>query len=1176
MRGALLFAALMVAGAAHAQEDDRGYIVAFLEDSLSDAGRQITITGFTGALSSRATMETLTIADDAGVWLTVSGVTLDWSRSSLLSGALEVSELSADSIELLRVPDTSDDSLPSPEASGFSLPTLPVTIDIQQLAIDRIVLGPDVLGQSVEGSLAAKLGLADGAGQAELDLIRSGDGPAGEIVLDASYDNTTRQLGIALTAAEDARGIVAELLGIPGAPATSFRLEGQGPLEAFEADIALATDGEDRLAGTVGLSGAVDGDYQLLADLRGNLAPLLVPDMIDFFGTDVGLTLDAVRSASGRMTLNRFAVTARALQAEGSGIIAADGLPETISLTGRLASPDGEPVLLPFGDVPTRLDEAEFSFASKLSDGEDWSSDFTLRGLHRPDFVAETLTVKGSGRLGRTSAGNSVDGTVLFNALGLRPTDPGLATALGQTVAGGLSFNFMGGSGAVSLSDIRLEGADYDARGALQIEGLETGLRTSGTLEVTATDLSRFGLLAGRPIAGSGTVNVTGTVGGLSGLLDGVLQISANDLGIGVEQIDRFLLGTSKATLSVLRDETGTTIRSLDVTAGTLVAAASGRISSTGSDLAASLDLSDLSAFGPGFGGLASLDARFSGTPELGSLSFSGLTEGLRTGNASADLLLAGQSRVSGDLALLDGTVQVNAANLTNPQFSIAATGELAAAARRVMIDARLNNLGLLVPDVQGPLTISGQATDDGAGYLLDLSGRGPGQVDGKVSGRLSPDLSSADLSISGSGQAALANLILSPRAVEGSVRYDLRLLGPLRTTSLAGRVTLASGRLTDPGLGFALEGIEALAVLGSGQAQVSATSRLSSGGLLRIDGPIGLAPPFQSDLRVALDRVRLTDPELYEAQINGSIAAVGPLAGGASVSGALTLSEAEIRVPESGFDSAGSLLDIRHLNEPPDVRQTRDRAGLLDGPGGSGGRGSDSRAPFRLDLTISAPSRIFLRGRGIDAELGGQIRLLGTSDAIIPSGAFSLIRGRLDILGKRLVLSEADLQLEGSFVPVVRIAASTESDDIVSFIRIEGRADDPEVSFTSVPDLPQEEVLARLLFGHGLANLSAIQAAKLANAVAVLAGRGGEGVISRLRQGFGLDDLDVATAADGTTALTAGKYITENLYTEIEIEQGGKSRINLNLDLRKGVTVKGRVGDDGETGIGIYFERDY
>ena len=83
-------------------------------------------------------------------------------------------------------------------------------------------------------------------------------------------------------------------------------------------------------------------------------------------------------------------------------------------------------------------------------------------------------------------------------------------------------------------------------------------------------------------------------------------------------------------------------------------------------------------------------------------------------------------------------------------------------------------------------------------------------------------------------------------------------------------------------------------------------------------------------------------------------------------------------------------------------------------------------------------------------------------------------------------------------------------------------------------------------------------------------------GLVGNLRRTFGLDDLDVTTAEDGSTALKAGKYISENVYTEIEVDQDGKSQINLNLDLRDGVTVKGRVDADGETGIGVFLEKDY
>ena len=67
--------ALVWPGALLAQDAtrDRGILQAFIEDNLSDAGRVVQIDGFAGALSSRATVERLTIADDQGVWLVLEG-----------------------------------------------------------------------------------------------------------------------------------------------------------------------------------------------------------------------------------------------------------------------------------------------------------------------------------------------------------------------------------------------------------------------------------------------------------------------------------------------------------------------------------------------------------------------------------------------------------------------------------------------------------------------------------------------------------------------------------------------------------------------------------------------------------------------------------------------------------------------------------------------------------------------------------------------------------------------------------------------------------------------------------------------------------------------------------------------------------------------------------------------
>ena len=487
-------------------------------------------------------------------------------------------------------------------------------------------------------------------------------------------------------------------------------------------------------------------------------------------------------------------------------------------------------------------------------------------------------------------------------------------------------------------------------------------------------------------------------------------------------------------------------------------------------------------------------------------------------------------------------------------------------------LQARLADLGQLFPQFPGVLTATGRAVPSGDGYQIDLIAKGPGAINASVRGRMAGDFASADLAIAGTATAALANKLAAPRSLSGPVRFDLRLLGPLSLASLNGPVTISGGRLADPAQNFAVQDISGSAQLAGGQAQVAGRAAVSTGGQIVFSGSVGLDAPYMADMSVTLQSVVLRDPDLYTTVVNGALTFKGPSRGGALIAGSVSLGRTELRIPSTGLGADGDLPGLEHVHEPADVRATRLRAGLLAaaGAGGSGGAG------YALNLQISAPNQVFIRGRGLDGELGGSLTLRGTTDAIAPTGAFNLIRGRLDILGRRLDLSEALLQLQGALVPYVRILASVESDGITASVLIEGPANDPLVTFTSSPDLPQEEVIARLLFDRGLENLTAFQAIQLAGAVATLAGRGGEGVIGNLRRKAGLDNLDVKTDAVGNTAVTLGKYLSDKVYTEVTVDQGGKSAISLNLDIASHITLKGHVDSDGQTGIGVFLQKDY
>jgi translocation and assembly module TamB len=1264
--------ALILLPVAAVAQDDRSYLTAFLEDNLSDVGRQVIITGFAGALSSSATIQQMTIADSEGVWLTLTDVALDWNRSALLSGNLSVNALTAGTITIARAPIADPDALPSPEAAPFVLPDLPVSVDIGRIAATKIILGQDVLGQPVEGSLDASMVLANGEGQAALTLQRT-DGTIGKIDLSASYANATRNLVLDLTAEESSGGLAATMLGLPGAPAVLLRVDGAGAIDDYTADIALQTDGQDRLSGTVTLQGATDGAQRFAADISGNLAPLFVPAYAAFFGDTIALQATGTRSPTGQLTLPDFTLQTRALALNGSIALAADGLPQTVDVKGTIALPDASPVLLPLTTAQeTRITRADLALQFDATQSPDWKGSFVIDALDRPDMKIAQLTLDGKGRIARDATGQNINANFTYAATGLAPTDASLAQALGDAITGTLRMGWASADGVLNLPFIALNGAEYGLTGSAKIDGLTTGLAASGAATLRADDLSRFAVLAGQPIAGAGAATVQGSGTLLGGTFDLMAEVNGTDLSVGIAEVDNLLRGPTQVSLSAKRDDTGTTLRDLSLRAATLTARGNGTIATAGSDITAMLDFTDLSVLGGPYRGALQADARFTGTPDAGQITLNGTGNALAIGVAEVDSLLRGPSQItldasltngtvdlktasvtaaslaatltgriatagsdvkatlrfpdlsalgrsyrgaltadatfkgtpqtaaitltgqgtnlaigaeqpdkllrgtstlSADAAIKDGVIILNRAQIANPQVTADATGTVAGTTTNLDVNARLSNLALLLPEFPGAATLAGKIAQNAQGYTLDLRGQGPGQINATVKGTVAPNFARADLALNGSAQAGLADAFIDPTNISGAVNFDMALKGPLQPASLSGRLTLNDGRVAGPDLPFALTGVTATADLANGRANISMDSAISTGGQMSVNGTVALAPPFDANFTADLQRFVLRDPQLFQTRGNGTITLQGPLAGGAQIAGRIALIETEVRVPTSGFDGSGAIPDLQHVNESNPVRQTRIYAGLLGNDGSAGGA---SGPVFGIDLEIAAPNRVFIRGRGLDAELGGKLRLQGTTANITPIGAFELIRGRLDILGKRLDLSEALLKLEGDFIPYVRILASNESDGIVSSVQIEGRVDDPTVSFTSNPQLPEEEVLSRLLFGRGLQTLSALQAAQLAGAVATLAGRGGEGIVAKLRKGFGLDDLDLSTAEDGTTTVKAGKYLSRNLYTEVEVGQDGKSEISLNLDVTKNLTIKGSVGSDGETGLGIFLEKDY
>lgn len=656
---------------------------------------------------------------------------------------------------------------------------------------------------------------------------------------------------------------------------------------------------------------------------------------------------------------------------------------------------------------------------------------------------------------------------------------------------------------------------------------------------------------------------------------------TGQDLNFGQAQVDGALVGATQ--LAVQGTERGGvfTIDTARIQNPRLNATATGKLGKGATDLNATLNADDLRFLGRGFRGALQAQAQVRDQSGGRAITATANARGLAIGNPKADAVLAGNTTL--DLAATqgaNGSFTVQRLQAGNGNFRITGDGS---PAQGLNLDARLNDLVQLVPGFPGPATVKGRIRNTGNAYEVALDATAPGETTARITGNAASDFKRMDIRVEGRSNAAAANPFLRTRSVEGPLSFDLRLNGAPGLDALSGRVALNGGRLAEPRFGLAISGLDARADIASGRLDVDLQGSVDNGGRVSVSGPITLTGDRPMNLTVRLDNVVLRDPNLYETRANGTIRITGAQASGPLIAGRIDLGHTEIRIPSTGLGGARAIPDIRHLSERPPVRQTRAKAGLLEYPNADAAAAGMTSPPAtpgpnppRFDLVIAAPDQVFIRGRGVDAEMGGEIRLTGNARQPIPVGQMQLIRGRVDLLGKRFDLTEGLIELQGSLIPVIRLVAQTEQDGVTTRIIIDGEAQDPEITFESSPEMPEEEVLSQLLFGRGIDNISPLQAAQLASAIATLAGKGGDGIIGRLRASTGLDDLDLTTDDQGNVSVRAGKYLSRNLYTDVQVGDQGTTQLNLNLDISKSLTARGSVDSDGESTLGLFYERDY
>lgn len=461
---------------------------------------------------------------------------------------------------------------------------------------------------------------------------------------------------------------------------------------------------------------------------------------------------------------------------------------------------------------------------------------------------------------------------------------------------------------------------------------------------------------------------------------------------------------------------------------------------------------------------------------------------------------------------------------------------------------------------------------------VINEGGQRRGRLQAAISGlprsgglyeRLSAGSLFGQLRYSGPADALWRLAAIEVFDLTGPLRAAADVRGSIADPQVRGRISSDSLRMRSSLTGTDLRNISVRGEFVDSRLRLTRlTGSTVDGGTVVGSGTVdlsGLGPGRgpQIDLKLAANGAQILKRRDMAATVTGPIRIVSDGNGGI-IAGRLRVDKADWRLGNAADVRQLPNIPTREINAPPDVAS----------PGAQS-------SPWRYMIDARASSRVAVRGMGLDSEWSANVSLRGTTDYPRIGGRAEVVRGAYEFAGTRFELTRGRIAFDqnGPIDPRLDILAETELDSLDVSVAVKGSATQPEITFTSVPALPEEEILARLLFGGSITDLSATDALQLGSALASLRGGGGMGPINKLRTAIGLDRLRIVNAdpaLDRETSIALGKNIGRKFYVEIITDGRGYSATELEFRITRWLSLLGSVSTIGRESLSAKASKDY
>ncbi len=402
---------------------------------------------------------------------------------------------------------------------------------------------------------------------------------------------------------------------------------------------------------------------------------------------------------------------------------------------------------------------------------------------------------------------------------------------------------------------------------------------------------------------------------------------------------------------------------------------------------------------------------------------------------------------------------------------------------------------------------------------------------------------------------------------LSGPVAVGADLTGQLSDPRIRGSIRTENARLESAVTGTVLTGMKASGRFDGSRLVIDQFSaNAGNGGTVSGTGAFDLsaANGFGIDLAIAAKDAVLLDRDDIGATVTGPLTIKSDGSGG-TIGGDVVLDRSRFRLGRAEAAQAVPRLVVTEINRPGE--------GMDDAP---------VTRPWQLALKARARNRLMVTGLGLDSEWRADLEIGGTVEEPAITGRADLVRGGYEFAGRRFDLDRGTIRFTGAVPadPVLDIAAQANLQGLNATIKVTGTGQKPEIAFSSVPALPEDELLSRLLFGTSITNLSAPEALQLAAAVAALQG-GGNGLnpINAVRQAAGLDRLRILPA-DPTlgqgTSIAAGKYLTRRTFVEVITDGQGYSATRVEFQITRWLSLLSSISTLGRESVNLRVSKDY